>query len=128
MDRLSDNFAHFGEYLLAFVIVPVMVIGVKRMRERAQELAACYRVRKILGRKGNIHRRRGGVVQELQQIDDDTFKRMFRMPQRTFFELESRVGPLLRAKRRWTIQSDRMASVSSGSAVDTILLLAATIR
>lgn len=128
MDTLSDNVAHFGEYLLAIVLVPILLIGVKRMRERAQELVATYRVRKVLGRKGNVHRRREGVVQELKNIDDNTFKRMFRMPKRTFFELESRVGPLLRAKKRWSIHSDRMASLSSGSAVDTILHLAATIR
>ncbi len=67
-------------------------------------------------------------MQELKNIDDNTFKRMFRMPKCTFLELESHVGPLLRAKKPWSIHSDRMASLSSGSAVDTILLLAATIR
>ena len=123
-----DIHPHFGEYLIAVVIVPILIIGVKRARERTQELAASYRVRRILVRRGNIHRKRGGVVKELQNIDDATFLRMFRMPKHIFFDLESRIAPMLRAKRHFTDQSDRMAKLSSGSAVDTILLLAATIR
>jgi hypothetical protein len=124
----SQNLTEFGQYLLAALIVPILIIGVKRVRERAQELTASYRIRRVLGRKGNIHRKRAGVKAELLQIDDDTFQRMFRMPKRTFLELETRVAPLLRAKRRWTVQSARMATVSSGSAVDSIVHLAATIR
>ena len=124
----QHNLTNFGQYLAAVLVVPILIIGVKRMRERAQELVASYRIRRVLGRKGNVHRKRGGVVAELMQIHDDTFQRMFRMPKRTFIELETRVAPLVRAKRRWTIQSARMATVSSGSAVDSILLLAATIR
>jgi hypothetical protein len=121
----TDN----NKYLaIACIILPVIALGMKRMRDRAQELHAAYKVRRVLGRKGNVHRKRGGVVAELMQIDDDTFERMFRMPKRTFIELETRVAPLVRAKRCWTIQSARMATVSSGSAVDSILLLAATIR
>jgi hypothetical protein len=67
-------------------------------------------------------------MQELLAIDDDTFARMFRMPKQTFMDLELRIAPILREQRRWTLQSERMAIVSSGSAVQTILLLAATIR
>ena len=120
---------HFGEYLLAVVVVPILIIGVKRIRDRAQELVASYRVRKaLLPKKGNRHRDRGSVVEELRKLDDDTFQRMFRMPKHTFFDLESRVGPLLRAKMHWTAQSEQMARISSGSSVGTVILLTATIR
>jgi hypothetical protein len=113
---------------IACVIVPAIALGVKRMRERSQELLASFRVRRVLSRHGNVHRQRSGLVQELQNIDDDTFQRMFRMPKRTFFELETRVAPIIRAEKKWSPQSERMAIVSSGSPVATILLLAATIR
>ena len=92
--------SHFAKYLtIACIIVPVIAIGMKRMRERGQELLASFRVRHVLSRKGNIHRKRTGLVQELKSIDDDTFQRMFRMPKRTFFELETRVAPIIRAKK-----------------------------
>ena len=127
---------HFGEdntdnnkYLaIACIILPVIALGMKRMRDRAQELHAAYKVRRVLGRKKNIHRMRGDVIQELQAIDIDTFERMFRMPKNTFMDLERGIAPILREQRRWTLQSERMAIVSSGSAVQSILLLAATIR
>ena len=125
----SHNLTTFGQYLAAVFVVPILIIGVKRVRERAQELAASYRVRKaLLPKKGNRHRQRGSVVEELRNLDDDTFQRMFRMPKHTFFDLESRVGPLLRAKKHWTVQSERMARISSGSSVGTVILLTATIR
>lgn len=113
---------------IACIVVPVIALGMKRMRERSKELLASFRVRSVLSRKCNIHRKRAGLVQELHSIDDDTFQRMFRMPKRTFFELEARVAPIIRAQKKWSHQSDRMAIISSGSPVSTILLLAATIR
>jgi hypothetical protein len=122
------NHASLVECLFACAVVPVLIIGVKRARERCKELTAAYRVRRVLSRKRNIHRKRDGVVAELQAIDDDTFARMFRMPKSTFFELEQRVAPILRARRHWTPRSEHMARVSSGCAVDSILLLASTIR
>lgn len=130
MDTDSQhNFTEFGKYLAAVLVVPILIIGVKRVRERAQEFAASYRVRKSLRpKKGNRHRQRGSVVEELRNLDDDIFQRMFRMPKHAFFDLESRVGPLLRAKRQWTAQSERMARISSGSSVGTVILLTATIR
>lgn len=114
--------------LFAFVVVPIAVIGIKRARNRCQELRAAYQVRRVLGRRKNIHRKRGDVIDELLAIDDDTFRRMFRMPKQTFMELEQSIAPILRDKRRWSLQSEHMASVSSGSSVKTIVLLAATIR
>jgi hypothetical protein len=117
------------QYLaIACIIVPVLALGMKRVRERAQELHAAYKVRRVLGRKKNVHRMRGDVMRELYDISDDTFERMFRMPKQTFKELEISIAPILREQRRWTQQSQRMAVLSSGSAVQTILLLAATIR
>jgi hypothetical protein len=122
------NHASLAECLFACAVVPVLIIGVKRARERCQELRVAYRVRRVLTRKRNIHRKRDGVVAELQAIDDDIFARMFRMPKRSFFELEQRVASILRARRHWTPRSEHMARVSSGCAVDSILLLASTIR
>jgi tRNA/tmRNA/rRNA uracil-C5-methylase (TrmA/RlmC/RlmD family) len=117
------------EYLaIACIIVPVIALGVKRMRDRAQELHAAYKVRRVLGRKKNVHRKRGDVVQELLAIDNDTFERMFRMPKDTFMQLEQSIAPILREVRRWTVQSEQMAVLSSGSAVQSLILLAATIR
>jgi hypothetical protein len=118
-----------NKYLaIACVIVPVIALGMKRMRDRMEELHAAYKVRRVLCRKKNIHRMRGDVVQELLGIEDDTFERMFRMPKRTFMELERSIAPILREQRRWTLQSEHMAIVSSGSAVQSIVFLAATIR
>jgi hypothetical protein len=117
------------EYLaIACIIVPVIALGVKRMRDRAQELHAAYKVRRVLGRKKNVHRKRGDVVQELLAIDNDTFERMFRMPKEAFMQLEQSIAPILREERRWTVQSEQMAILSSGSAVQSLILLAATIR
>ncbi len=117
------------QYLaIACIIVPVIALSMKSVRARAQELHAAYKVRRVLGRKKNVHRMRGNVVQELMDIDNDTFNRMFRMPKETFMELEQSIAPILREQRRWTPQSQHMAVLSSGSAVQTILLLAATIR
>jgi hypothetical protein len=130
MDTLSTDGSQYDAYLLAAacIFMPVLVIGVKRARERCQELAAAFRVRRVIGRKANIRRHRSGVVEELRSINDDTFQRMFRMPKRTFFELEARVAPLLRARRQFTIHSEKMACVSSGSPVHSLVLLASTIR
>ena len=51
---------------------------------------------------------------------------MFRMPKDSFLLLHGKVAPLLNTT--WTARSAQMAKVSSGCHVDTLLLLATTIR
>lgn len=124
----SDAFAVSAEYLFTCVMFPLLVMGMKRAREELEELAAGWRVRRILGRKHNIHRNRADVLRELHQLDTDTFQRMFRMPYKSFCQLDAAVTQVLLRTRRWTPQSAKMARVSSGSVVNPTLLFASTIR
>jgi hypothetical protein len=121
---MESNSDCFGEYLFTCIVFPVLVIGMKRMRERFEEGVAACKVRRVLGRRRNIHRMRQGVIEELRRIDADTFQRMFRMPFATFFQLDRCVGVIMRRRKHWTEHSDQMARRSSGSAVETTLLFA----
>ena len=127
MDASNANHG-FAEYLFSCVMFPLLVIGMKRAREEFEELAAGWRVRRIIGRKRNIHRNRADVLRELHQLDTDTFQRMFRMPYKSFCQLDASVTQVLLRTRRWTAQSAKMARVSSGSVVNPTLLFASTIR
>jgi hypothetical protein len=103
----------------------VVLIGIKRARERAQELHAALKIRRKITRKPNAKRNREGLEKELRDIDDATFTRMFRMQKLVFFQLSDRCAPHI---KRSTPNSIRMARLSSGSDVSSMILLAATIR
>lgn len=69
----------------------------------------------------NHHRNRGFAVTEMAILDDETFKRMFRLDRGTFHELADDINPYI----------DRDASKaknSSGSAIPTTTRLAVTLR
>ncbi len=105
--------------------MPVILIGIKRARERAQELHAALKIRHKITRKPNLKRNREGLEQELRDLDDPTFTRMFRMHKLAFFQLSDRCASHI---KRNTPKSIRMARLSSGSDVTSMILLAATIR
>ena len=101
------------------LILPVIAIGIKRSRERAEELIAAAKVRSSINRKPNIKRKREGIEEELKQIDDPTFTRMFRMNKTTFFCLHDRCARMIKVP---SVKSSRMACLSSGSYVTSLLL------
>jgi hypothetical protein len=65
-------------------------------------------------------------VRRLLALDKNIFKKMFRMDREAFLLLHSKIYAKL--NKHWTPRSVHMAQISSGSHVDTILLLASTIR
>jgi hypothetical protein len=95
----------------------------KRPRSEADEETP---KRQRLANNADRGRRRAGVEQELLQLPDNFFKRMFRMPKKEFLFLVSGITPILRGT--WTSNSQRMAILSSKSEIGTFLQLAATIR
>jgi hypothetical protein len=105
--------------MLVALIFPVIAIGVKRTRERAEELIAAGKVRSSIDRKPNIKRKREGIEEELKEIDDATFIRMFRMNKHTFFGLHDRCARMIKVP---SVKSSRMACLSSGSEVTSLLL------
>jgi hypothetical protein len=108
------------------LVLPVIAIGVKRARERTEELIAAVKIRSSIGRKKrkpNAKRNREGLEQELRDLDEATFTRMFRMPQSTFVQLHTLCAPKIKTV---TAKSLRMARLSSGSQVTTLVLLAGT--
>ena len=110
------------------LVLPVIAIGVKRTRERAQELIAAVKVRSSIDRKKrkpNVKRNREGLEQELRDLDEATFTRMFRMNQNTFFQLHTMCASKIKIE---TPKSQHMAILSSGPGgpVTTLILLAGT--
>ena len=105
--------------MLVALIFPVIAIGVKRTRERSEELIAAFKVRSSIDRKPNIKRKREGIEHELKEIDDATFIRMFRMNKLTFFGLHDRCARMIKVP---SVKSSRMACLSSGSEVTSLLL------
>jgi hypothetical protein len=71
-------------------------------------------------------RRRLGLENELLQLPNAFFARMFRLPKQEFLWLVAQVTPILRAT--WTSKSARMATLSSGGEVGTFLLVAGALR
>lgn len=111
--------------LFVCVVLPVACVGLKRGRELAVELGHICKVRKVVGRARNRHRDRTGLVAELHALDDATFLAMFRMRKNSFFDLHDKCSSRIKIK---TPLADKMAIISSGGAVDSLLLFAATIR
>ena len=110
--------------LVACIVLPCVCIGVKRGRERAEELVAAFKLGKF-ARAPNRHRDRSGIAQELHAIDDATFLRMFRMRKNSFFDLHDKCSSRIQAA---SPKSKAMAELSSGSPVESLLLFAGTIR
>lgn len=113
------------------LILPVIAIGVKRSRERAEELVAAVKVRSSIGsdrkkRKPNVRRNREGLIEELRALDEATFTRMFRMDQNTFFQLHERCASRIKVT---TPKGDKMARLSCGGGpgVTSLILLAGKI-
>jgi hypothetical protein len=107
-------------------VLPVIAIGVKRTRERAEELIAAVKIRSSIGRrkrKPNVKRNREGLEEELRALDEATFTRMFRMPLPVFLQLHTACASKIKNE---TAQSLRMAKLSSGGPVTTLILLAGT--
>jgi hypothetical protein len=69
----------------------------------------------------NHHRNRGFAVNEMNGLDDDTFKKMFRLDRGTFHELAEELDPHL-------VRDDQKAINSSGSSIPTTTRLAVTLR
>ena len=107
------------------LVLPVIAIGVKRARERAEELHCAVKIRSSITRKRNVKRNRAGLEEELRALDDQTFCRMFRMNKEIFFQLHEKCKSRIKLQSE---RSDKMAKISSGSPVQTLTLLAATIR
>jgi len=110
------------------LVLPVIAIGVKRARERAEEIIASVKIRSSIGRKKrkpNIQRNRAGLEKELLDLDEATFTRMFRMPRSVFLQLHSLCASKIKID---TPKSRRMAEVSSGSWVTTLSLFAGTVQ
>jgi hypothetical protein len=95
----------------------------KRSRSEADEDTP---KRQRLPNNADRGRRRATVEEELLQLPNNFFKRMFRMPKTEFLFLVTGITPILRGT--WTSKSLRMAMLSSKSEVGTFLQLAATIR
>jgi hypothetical protein len=107
------------------LVLPVIAIGVKRARERAEELHCAVKIRSSITRKPNVKRNRAGLEAELHGLDEATFSRMFRMNKAIFFQLHEKCKSRIKLQSE---RSDKMAKISSGSPVQTLTLLAATIR
>ncbi len=108
----SDLFINAMSAQLIFILV-VASAGTKRKRT-------------VDGRNPNKHRNRAGIMAEIMSLDDRYFLRMMRMPKNLFIYLATEIAPHLRGT--WRQRSPRMAVVSSGSVVETGILLVATIR
>jgi hypothetical protein len=113
------------------LILPVIAIGVKRSRERGEELVAAVKVRSSIGsnrkkRKPNVKRNREGLIEELRALDEATFTRMFRMDQNTFFQLHEHCASRIKVT---TPKGDKMARLSCGGGpgVTSLTLLAGKI-
>jgi len=65
-------------------------------------------------------------VRRLLALDNGIFKKMFRIEKPAFLLLHCKIAQHLNTT--WTSRSIHMAEISSGSHVETILLLASTIR
>jgi hypothetical protein len=111
---------------LAFLVLPVICLGIKRAREISEEVVAAVKIRKaVQNRKPNVKRNRVGLEEELRSLDEPTFTRMFRMNKNIFFQLHEKCQTRI---KRQSQRGDKMARLSSGSPVTTLILLAATIR
>jgi hypothetical protein len=107
------------------LVLPVLVLGFKRARERSKELVAAVNFRRAIDRMPNVKRHREGLEQELRELDNATFTRMFRMPKHVFFQLHEQCASKIKTE---SPKANHMAWVSSGSPVSTVVLFAATIR
>ena len=116
---------HLSHVLVACIVLPVVCVGLKRARDYGEELVAICKVRKVVSRAANRHRDRTGLEAELRQLDDATFLRMFRMGKAAFFALHDKCSSRIKPA---TPLSHKMAGVSSGSPVHSLLLFAGTIR
>ncbi len=110
------------------VIVPIICIGLKRIRDDVIIPARAFvRIRRAVdARQRNKIRDRSFVEAEILGLDPKLFTKMFRMSPSAFATLHDLIRPLLRED--WTPKSQQMAELSSGSCVETIVLLAGTIR
>jgi hypothetical protein len=120
------NYKHLPDTRTPFTAALLMcsvILCLVRKRTRAQDAAP---PRKRQRNNCNRAKRRSGLIEEILQLPDPFFKRMFRMPKTEFLWLVERVTPMLRAG--WTSKSVRMAIIGSGGEVSTFLLVAATIR
>ncbi len=110
------------------VVVPVIAVGIKRYRDSWFRPLTFIRIRRKLAciRKRNTVRQRDAVEAEILGLDSKLFTKMFRMTPAAFKSLHNLIRPILRSK--WTPKSQKMAELSSGSCVETIVLLAGTVR
>ena len=69
----------------------------------------------------NRHRNRGYAIEEMSNLSDTEFKKMFRMCRESFFDLEKQLDPILS-------RDEEMSSRSSGSPITTRTRLAVTLR
>ena len=76
---------------------------------------------KVFGRLGNFHRDRKAVIQKIQQLSDEEFKKQYRLDRLTFDWLLALIEP--------RIKSDAIKAIcSSGQPVQPIVKLAAALR
>jgi hypothetical protein len=110
------------------VVVPILCIGLKRIRDDViVPVRAFVRIRRAVeARQRNKIRDRSFVEAEILGLDPKLFTKMFRMSPVAFETLHDLIRPVLR--QDWTPKSQEMAELSSGSCVETIVLLAGTIR
>jgi len=91
--------------------------------DEADDADTCSKRRRNDVERGKL---RAGAQARLLAMDATLFRKMFRMSKEAFLLLHSKCGQ--RINPTWTPRSKRMAQISSGSHVETLLLLACTIR
>ena len=107
----------------AVILTLNAVACVKRRRDEDEDdVDACKRLRNDEER-GTL---RLTAVRRLLAMDASVFRKMFRMSKEAFLLLHSKCEQ--RINHTWTPRSARMAKVSSGSHVESLVLLACTIR
>jgi hypothetical protein len=102
-------------------LLPVITSRKQRRQKRRQ----IFKVVKVIGRAANSKVDRLGVLQKIASMNEDIFKRYFRLCRSDFYALLEQIQPLLLAAGE---ESYRQAARSSGSPVYIELRLAAALR
>jgi len=75
-------------------------------------------------KKGNKHRDRRGCLRKIDDLDDKTFQRMFRLSREAFDDVLNKIRPDIENDE----MQEKMAEISSGSGVDARLKLCIALR
>ena len=106
------------------VFLTLATLTVKRSREREDDADMPQPQRRRNDAERGFLRQTS--VRRLLALDNGIFKKMFRIDKPAFLLLHHKIASHVNST--WTPRSIHMAEISSGSHVETILLLASTIR